>query len=162
MRSRRTGRASGRPLKRGVRRALRGDKRREEFADPPSFGSAVNRRQRTRSSCRRLCLAQPACACGAGWLRLKAGRAPSALLRGGGGFEPRAASVAVWARLAWTMLPSLADAPPHAHSATCWVPSNPRLERAVRDVVGARFARQMYASRLTRAWRRAAAAQAPR
>jgi hypothetical protein len=41
-------------------------------------------------------------------------------------------------------------------------PSNHCLERAVRAVVGARSARQMYASRRTRAWCRAAAAQAHR
>jgi hypothetical protein len=61
-----------------------------------------------------------------------------------------------------TMSPVLAALGPHAHSRSGWVTSNPRLERAVRGVVGARFARQMYASRPTRAWRRAAAAQAPR
>jgi len=60
-----------------------------------------------------------------------------------------------------TMSPSLAALGPHAHSRGDWVTSNPRLERAVTAVVGARFARQMYASRRTRAWRCAAAAQAP-
>jgi hypothetical protein len=61
-----------------------------------------------------------------------------------------------------TMSPSLAALGPHAHSRAGWVTSNPRLERAVSGVVEARFARQMYASRPTRAWRRAAAAQAHR
>jgi hypothetical protein len=61
-----------------------------------------------------------------------------------------------------TMSPLLAALGPHAHSRAGWVTSNPRLERAVSGVVGARFARQMYASRPTRALRRAAAAQAHR
>src|SRR5579863_6239731 len=61
-----------------------------------------------------------------------------------------------------TMSPSLAALGPHAHSRAGWVTSNPRLERAVKAVVGARFARQMYASRRTRAGRLRAAAQAHR
>jgi hypothetical protein len=61
-----------------------------------------------------------------------------------------------------TMSPLLAALGPHAHSRAGWVTSNLRLERAVTAVVGARFASQMYASCRTRAWRRAAAAQAHR
>jgi len=41
-----------------------------------SFDSVVNSRQQTRSSCRRLRSAQPACACGAGGFAWKSGRAP--------------------------------------------------------------------------------------
>jgi hypothetical protein len=109
------------------------------------------------------------CACGRCRLRSKSGRAPKRLRSG----SSRACGDARQARIGFacglrgalnsvTMSPVLAALWPHAHSRTGWVTSNPRLERAVRGVVGARFARQMYASRPTRAWRRAAAAQAPR
>jgi hypothetical protein len=109
------------------------------------------------------------CACGHWRLHLRSGRAPQRLRSG----SSRACGDARQARIGFacglrgalnlvTMSPSLAALGPHAHSRGGWVTSNPRLERAVRGVVGARFARQMYASRPTRAWRRAAAAQARR
>jgi hypothetical protein len=66
VRPRRRAGVVARPLNFTVRRTLRGDKRREEVGDTASFDSAVNPRQLTRSSCRRLRLAQPACACGDG------------------------------------------------------------------------------------------------
>src|SRR6202035_4763924 len=114
-------------------------------------------------------LSTAGCACGHWRLRWKWGRAPKRLRSGGS----RACCDARQARsdfayglrgaLNWvTMSPLLAALGPHAHSRGGWVTSNPRLERAVRGVVGARFARQMYASRRTRAWGRAAAAQAHR
>src|SRR6202035_3478000 len=109
------------------------------------------------------------CASGHWSLRLKSGRAPERLRSGSrracGDTRQARIGFACGLRgaLSWvTMSPWLAALGPHAHSRAGWVTSNPRLERAVRAVVGARFARQMSASRPTRAWRRAAAAQAPR
>jgi hypothetical protein len=110
-----------------------------------------------------------ACACGHRRLRWKSGRAPKRLRSG----SSRACGDARQTRIGFacglrgalnwvTMSPWLAALGPHAHSRAGWVTSNPRLERAVTAVVGARLARQMNASRPTRAWRRAAAAQAPR
>ena len=51
---------------------------------------------------------------------------------------------------------------PHAHSATCWVPSNQRLERSVTDLVDGRLTRPKSEHRAERLMQMYAAAQAQR
>jgi hypothetical protein len=78
------------------------------------------------------------------------------------GLGPTPSSVEAWARLTGSVLPSLAAVTPHAHSATCWVPSNQRLERSVTDLVGRRLTRHTSEDRAERLRLPHAAAQARR
>ena len=75
------------------------------------------------------------------------------------GLGPTPSSVEARARLAGSMLPSLAAVAPHAHSAMCWVPSNQRLERSVTDLVAGRLPRHTSEDRAERLRLSHAAAQ---
>ena len=79
--------ASGRPLNFTVRSHL-GEIQGYEEQEAPPFAAAICERQLAGSSCRRLRLAQPVCACGASEMD-GSGRAPSTLPRGGVKFRPR-------------------------------------------------------------------------
>jgi hypothetical protein len=95
--------AFGRPLNFTVRSHF-GEIQRPEERGAPSFGARVCELQLTRSPCRRLRSALPSARAAKCSLRLRSGRAPRTLPRGGGGIGPRglfgcrsgALSLGVW------------------------------------------------------------------
>jgi hypothetical protein len=89
-------------------------------------------------------------------------RAKTRCLEAGVGLTPGPLRLRLGALNLETMSRAVAAVGPHAHSATCWVPSNQRLERSVTDLVARRLTRHKNDDRAERQRLSHAAAQARR